>query len=307
MSSTAGDFRNLTPLVLMSALHAGRHAGATSRCTGSSSRSRPTRSGRRCPVLARLRAVPQTPTMRGSPVRLEGEIPAARVHDLQQQLPALTRGEGVLESAFARYQPVRGRSRPGRGRTTTRSTARSTCCTSCGGSSAGGRRSPPGTGRLVEASQDHVESDGLGTGVALTFVVAAAAQALPTTRCGFALHEAGPDSDPLTMRTGAAGPLVECDSKVTGGFSDGLYDDGAVASDPAGAIEMAAHEAGFDGAGKRLRGRGAGGHPGVVRPTTWTARPSRRSSCTTAPPSMATAGTSSRGPAATWLSSRTDR
>jgi ribosomal protection tetracycline resistance protein len=28
---------------------------------------------------------------------LEGEIPAARVHELQQQLPALTRGEGVLE------------------------------------------------------------------------------------------------------------------------------------------------------------------------------------------------------------------
>ena len=60
------------------------------------------------PVLARLRAVPQTPEMRGSSCALEGEIPAARVHELQQQLPALTRGEGVLESAFDRYQPVRG-------------------------------------------------------------------------------------------------------------------------------------------------------------------------------------------------------
>jgi ribosomal protection tetracycline resistance protein len=46
--------------------------------------------------------------MRGSLCLLEGEIPAARVHALQQQLPALTRGEGVLESAFERYQPVRG-------------------------------------------------------------------------------------------------------------------------------------------------------------------------------------------------------
>ena len=46
--------------------------------------------------------------MHGSSWRLEGDIPAARVHELQQQLPALTRGEGVLESAFARYQPVRG-------------------------------------------------------------------------------------------------------------------------------------------------------------------------------------------------------
>jgi ribosomal protection tetracycline resistance protein len=30
------------------------------------------------------------------------------VHELQQQLPGLTRGEGVLESAFDRYRPVRG-------------------------------------------------------------------------------------------------------------------------------------------------------------------------------------------------------
>jgi len=30
------------------------------------------------------------------------------VHALGRQLPALTRGEGVLESAFDHYQPVRG-------------------------------------------------------------------------------------------------------------------------------------------------------------------------------------------------------
>ena len=30
------------------------------------------------------------------------------MHELQQQLPALTRGEGVLECAFDGYQPVRG-------------------------------------------------------------------------------------------------------------------------------------------------------------------------------------------------------
>jgi ribosomal protection tetracycline resistance protein len=46
--------------------------------------------------------------MRGSSYVLEGNVPAARVHELQQKLPALTRGEGVLESGFARYQPVRG-------------------------------------------------------------------------------------------------------------------------------------------------------------------------------------------------------
>jgi translation elongation factor EF-G len=85
------------------------------------------------PVLARLRAVPQTPAMRGSLCLLEGEIPAAQVHELEKQLPALTRGEGVLEGAFDHYQPVRGTIPAGRGPTTTRSTARNTCCTSCGG------------------------------------------------------------------------------------------------------------------------------------------------------------------------------
>ena len=35
-------------------------------------------------------------------------MPAARVHELQQQLPSLSRGEGVLECVFARYLPVRG-------------------------------------------------------------------------------------------------------------------------------------------------------------------------------------------------------
>jgi len=39
---------------------------------------------------------------------LEGDIPAARVHELRQELPALTRGEGVLECAFDRYEPVTG-------------------------------------------------------------------------------------------------------------------------------------------------------------------------------------------------------
>ena len=30
------------------------------------------------------------------------------MHQLTQQLPGLTRGEGVLEAAFDRYRPVRG-------------------------------------------------------------------------------------------------------------------------------------------------------------------------------------------------------
>jgi ribosomal protection tetracycline resistance protein len=107
MSSTAGDFRNLTPLVLMSAL---RQAGT--RVYEPMHRFRleiPAEEfGPVLPVLTRLRAVPRTPALQDSSYLVEGEIPAAQVHELQQQLPALTRGEGVLESAFDHYQPVHG-------------------------------------------------------------------------------------------------------------------------------------------------------------------------------------------------------
>jgi ribosomal protection tetracycline resistance protein len=106
-ASTPRDFRLLTPLVLMSAL---QQAGTTV-CEPMHRfyLEIPTDTfGRILPVLAQLRAVPQTPALRGSSYLLEGAIPAARVHELQQQLPALTRGEGVLESAFDHYQPIRG-------------------------------------------------------------------------------------------------------------------------------------------------------------------------------------------------------
>jgi len=38
---------------------------------------------------------------------LAAEIPAARLHELQQQLPALTRGEGVVDIVSASYRPAR--------------------------------------------------------------------------------------------------------------------------------------------------------------------------------------------------------
>jgi ribosomal protection tetracycline resistance protein len=47
---------------------------------------------------------------------VEGEIPAAHVHALRLELPALTRGEGVLESVFDRYRAANGRA-PERPRT----------------------------------------------------------------------------------------------------------------------------------------------------------------------------------------------
>lgn len=108
VSSTAGDFRHLTPLVLMSAL---KQAGTSVYAPLHHFHLEiPADTfGRIVPVLAQLRAVPQTSAMRGSACLLEGEIPAAQVHELQQQLPGLTRGEGVLEAAFDHYEPIRGK------------------------------------------------------------------------------------------------------------------------------------------------------------------------------------------------------
>jgi ribosomal protection tetracycline resistance protein len=107
MSSTGRDFRHLTPLVLMSAL---RRAGTTVH--------EPMHRfhleipadtyGAVLPVLSRLRAIPQAPLLRGADQLLDGVLPAARVHELEQALPALTRGEGVLESEFDHYRAVTG-------------------------------------------------------------------------------------------------------------------------------------------------------------------------------------------------------
>jgi ribosomal protection tetracycline resistance protein len=106
-SSGAGDFRKLTPLVLMSAL---QQAGTVVceplqrfRLEFPADALGPLLS-----LLARLRATPEPPAMRGATCVLEGLIPAMRVHELQQQLPGLSRGEGVLESAFERYEPLQG-------------------------------------------------------------------------------------------------------------------------------------------------------------------------------------------------------
>ncbi|KQW79161.1 GTP-binding protein [Devosia sp. Root413D1] len=105
--SAAGDFRNLTPLVLMEAL---RLAG-TAVCE-------PIHNflidvpaealAAALSVLARLDALPGQPVLEGVSYVVEGEIAAARVHELQQLLPGLTHGEGALETSFAGYRAVAG-------------------------------------------------------------------------------------------------------------------------------------------------------------------------------------------------------
>jgi ribosomal protection tetracycline resistance protein len=106
MSSTAGDFRNLTPLVVMAAL---AEAGTTVlEPMHRFELELPTDTlGSTLPVLAKLGSLPRAPVTRGAVSVLDGDIPAASVHQLRQQLPGLTRGEYVLDSAFHRYQPVR--------------------------------------------------------------------------------------------------------------------------------------------------------------------------------------------------------
>jgi ribosomal protection tetracycline resistance protein len=107
MSSTAGDFRQLTPLVLMDAL---RQAGTrvyepVQRFTLEVPADV---TGAVLPALARLRAVPRSAVVHGPSCTLEGEVPAAQVHALEQLLPGLTRGEGTLDCVFGHYQLIRG-------------------------------------------------------------------------------------------------------------------------------------------------------------------------------------------------------
>ncbi len=105
--TTAADFRKLTPLVLM---HALKRAGTVvcepmARVTLEIPMAT---MGAVLSALAQLGAAVDTPLVRGELCVLKTLLPSAQVHGLQQQLPGLTSGEGVLESAFGGYQPVHG-------------------------------------------------------------------------------------------------------------------------------------------------------------------------------------------------------
>ena len=107
MSSTAGDFRNLTPLVLMAAL---AEAGTT--VLEPMHRFRlaipDDATAAVMPVLVRHRAIPLTTDVAERTYVIEGDVPAEKVHSLTRKLPTLTRGEGEFQSAFDHYQEVVG-------------------------------------------------------------------------------------------------------------------------------------------------------------------------------------------------------
>ena len=113
--STSADYRKLTPLVLMDALKAAGtvvcepihrfHLELPAETLGAV-----------LPALSKMQALPEPPEGRGSWAILEGEVPAARMNELQQRLRGLTRGEGVVELVFDRYEPI-GKPVPVRPRT----------------------------------------------------------------------------------------------------------------------------------------------------------------------------------------------
>lgn len=107
MSSTGEDFRLLTPLVMLAALQSAGtvvcqpiHAfelelPAAAVPAGLS-------------ALARLNGIALRQQELADGFRLTGEIPAANVHRLQQQLPGLSHGLGLLTAEFDHYAPLRG-------------------------------------------------------------------------------------------------------------------------------------------------------------------------------------------------------
>jgi ribosomal protection tetracycline resistance protein len=105
--TTLSDYRLLTPLVLMAAL---KRAGTTVLEPILEFRLEfpATGLGPMMSVLSELEGQPGSPTTCGSTAVLEGVIRVACLHHLQSRLPDLTRGEGVLESAFAGYRPIQG-------------------------------------------------------------------------------------------------------------------------------------------------------------------------------------------------------
>ncbi|MFL5966574.1 MAG: GTP-binding protein [Gaiellaceae bacterium] len=114
--STAADFRKLTPIVVMQALEHARVAVCEPTVRATIEAPLDT-VGALLPALARLGAVAEPPLLQSKLGTIDAVLPAARADELQRQLPALTRGEGVLDSSFAGYQPV-GAERPTRPRMT---------------------------------------------------------------------------------------------------------------------------------------------------------------------------------------------
>ena len=107
MSSTAGDFRDLTRLLMARAIARARtvvcepvHRVVLEVPAPSLG---PTRS-----LLARVGAVPLTTEPCGDYVVVTGDVSADRVHALTLELPGVSRGEGVLTTRLDHFRPRGG-------------------------------------------------------------------------------------------------------------------------------------------------------------------------------------------------------
>jgi ribosomal protection tetracycline resistance protein len=114
--STSGDYRKLTPIVLMQALEQAR----TSVCEPVV-RARlevPAESvGAVLAAVGQLGAPAEMESVRGDLATIDTVLSILAAQDLQRQLSSLTSGEGVLETTFLGYEPVSG-DPPTRRRTT---------------------------------------------------------------------------------------------------------------------------------------------------------------------------------------------
>jgi ribosomal protection tetracycline resistance protein len=105
--TTSADFRKLTPLVLMQAL--GKAGTVVCQPMTRVRVELPVaRIGEVLAALARLSAATQTPQLDAELAIVTASLPSAQVRALQEQLPGLTGGEGVLDATFGGYEPVHG-------------------------------------------------------------------------------------------------------------------------------------------------------------------------------------------------------
>jgi ribosomal protection tetracycline resistance protein len=103
-TSTAGDFRKLTPIVLREALDAAR----TVVCEPVVRVNLEVPTDSVGALTRALAGASVQTTVQGKLSYLVANIPAVKAHLIQRQLPELTGGEGVLESSFQGYAPVTG-------------------------------------------------------------------------------------------------------------------------------------------------------------------------------------------------------
>jgi ribosomal protection tetracycline resistance protein len=107
-TSTAQDFRKLTPIVVAQALAAGGTVVCEPLARVTLDVPARTLSGL-LSLLSKLGAIVEDQVAHADEMVIVAVLTAADAQELHRMLPQVTGGEGVLESAFAGHRPVRGR------------------------------------------------------------------------------------------------------------------------------------------------------------------------------------------------------